>query len=174
MASILAENFYSDDRRRITGTGTRRGRDAEIENLRVAADLGATVSAEVIATRGDRLVVTRTRVSMNEQEQGFLAEALLLVETDLDGRVAATIMLDLDDFEAAFEELDARYLAGEAAVYAQHVGAVIAVAYAAFNRHEVARLTTEWVTVDHRRSTPFEPDEHDRLSSAPCGTSRRI
>ncbi|MDT7734284.1 MAG: hypothetical protein QOE12_1458, partial [Mycobacterium sp.] len=103
MASILAENFYSDDRRRITGTGTRRGRDAEIENLRVAADLGATVSAEVIATRGDRLVVTRTRVSMNEQQQGFLAEALLLVETDLDGRVAATNMLDPEDFEATFE-----------------------------------------------------------------------
>ena len=43
MASILANNYYSDDRRRMTGTGTRRGRDAEIENLRVAADLGATV-----------------------------------------------------------------------------------------------------------------------------------
>ena len=28
-------------------------------------------------------------------------------------------MFDLDDFDAAFEELDARYLAGEAAAHAQ-------------------------------------------------------
>ncbi len=41
MASILADDFFSDDRRRVTGAGTRRGRDAEIENMRVVADLGA-------------------------------------------------------------------------------------------------------------------------------------
>ncbi len=72
MASILADNYYSDDRRRITGTGIRRGRDAEIENLHVVADLGTTVTAEVIATRGDRLVVTSTHASMNQQNKGSL------------------------------------------------------------------------------------------------------
>ena len=71
IASILADDFCSDDRRRVTGAGTRRGRDAEIENMRVVADLGATTfTVEVIATRGDRLVLTRTRFSFDEQQQG--------------------------------------------------------------------------------------------------------
>ena len=154
MASILADHFYSDDRRRITGTGTRRGRDAEIENMRVAADLGATVTAEVIATRGDRLVVTRTCVSMNEQQQGFLAEALLLVETDSDGRAAATIMFDLEAFDAALEELDARYVTGEAAAHA-HTWRVIADSYASVNRHEFPAISADSVFVDHRRAAAF-------------------
>ena len=37
---------------------------------------------------------------------GFVAEVLSLVETDLDGRIAATILLDLEDLDAAIEELD--------------------------------------------------------------------
>ena len=67
IASILADDFCSDDRRRVTGAGTRRGRDAEIENMRVVADLGANITVEVIATRGDRLVLTRTRVSFDQR-----------------------------------------------------------------------------------------------------------
>ena len=67
MASILADDFCSNDRRRVTGAGTRRGRDAEIENMRVVADLGAKFTVEVIATRGDRLVLTRTRISFDQQ-----------------------------------------------------------------------------------------------------------
>ena len=123
MASILAEDFYSNDRRRVTGAGTRRGRDAEIENMRVVADLGAKFTVEVIATRGDRLVLTRTRISF-DQQQGFLADMLGLVETDLDGRLAAVTLLDLEDFDAAIAELDARYLAGEAAAHA-HTWSVV-------------------------------------------------
>ena len=165
LASILASNYHSDDRRRITGTGTRRGRDAEIENLRVAADLGATVSAEAIATRGDRLVVTRTRVSMNEQQQGFFAEALLLVETDLDGGVAATIMLDLEDFDAAFEELDARYLAGEAADHAR-TWSVVSSGFASISRYELPALTPDCVSIDHRRTAAFGPGELDEYFRA--------
>ena len=92
-ASILADDYYSDDRRRVTGAGTRRGRDADIENMRVVADLGANITVEVIATRGDRLVLTRTRAALGEKQQPFIAELLGLVETDLDGRVAAVIVL---------------------------------------------------------------------------------
>ena len=49
---------------------------------------------------------------------------------------SARVSFDADDFDAAFEELDARYLAGEAAAHA-HTWSVIAAAYAAFNRHEL-------------------------------------
>ena len=58
-------------------------------------------------------------------------------------------MFDLDDIDAAFEELDARYLAGEAAAHA-HTWSVVAGAYAAFNRHEIPATTPDWV--EHRPS----------------------
>ena len=63
-------------------------------------------------------------------------------------------MFDLDDFDAAIAELDARYLAGEAAAHA-HTWSVIAGAYAAINRHELPELTPDWVNVDHRRGAAF-------------------
>ena len=59
-------------------------------------------------------------------------------------------MFDLDDIDAAFAELDARYLAGEAAAHA-HTWSVIADAYAALNRREVPATTPDWVNIDHRR-----------------------
>ena len=65
-------------------------------------------------------------------------------------------MFDLDDIDAAFEELDARYLAGEAAAHA-HTWSVIAGAYAAFNRHELPATTPDWVNIDHRRGDRSRP-----------------
>ena len=61
-----------------------------------------------------------------------------IVEIDADERIAALVVFDLDDFDAAIAELDARYLAGEAAAHA-HTWSVIAEAYAAINRHELPR-----------------------------------
>ena len=152
IASILADDHYSDDRRRVTGAGTRRGRDADIENIQVLTDLGATITAEVIATRGDRLILTRTRACFDQQQQqqGFFAEVLTLVETDLDGRIAATIALDLEDIEAALEELDARYLAGEAAAHGRTWSAISG-SYVAINRHELPLTTPDCVNIDRRR-----------------------
>ena len=167
IASILAEDHYSDDRRRVTGAGTRRGPDADIEHLQVLTELGATITVEVIATRGDRLILTRTRVSFDQQQQqqGFVAEVLSLVETDLDGRIAATILLDLEDFDAAIAELDVRYIAGEAAAHA-HTWSVIAQMNAAFNRRELPPTTPDWVNIDHRQGTSIAPGEMPALLSA--------
>ena len=67
-------------------------------------------------------------------------------------------MFDLDDIDAAFEELDARYLAGEAAAHA-HTWSVIAQAYAALNRHEIPATTPDWVNIDHRRAIAFAPGD---------------
>ena len=41
-----------------------------------------------------------------------------VIEIDSDDQIAAIIVFDLDDFDAAIAELDARYLAGEAAAHA--------------------------------------------------------
>ncbi len=48
-----------------------------------------------------------------------------------------------------FAELDARYLAGEAAAHAQ-TWSVIAGVYATFNRGEFPATTMDWVSIDHR------------------------
>ena len=71
------------------------------------------------------------------------------MEIDSDERIIALVLFDSNDIDAAFEELDARYLAGEAAAYA-HIWSVVADGYAAFNRHELRTTTPDYVVVDHR------------------------
>ena len=63
---------------------------------------------------------------------------------------SSLVGFDLDDIDAAFEELDARYLAGEAAAHCAH-WSVIAGVYAALNRHEYPRRP-DLVNIDHRPS----------------------
>ena len=71
-------------------------------------------------------------------------------------------MFDLDDFDAAIAELDARYLAGEAAAHAQ-TWSFISGGFAAINRHELPSATPDWVNIDHRRGAAFAPGEADRI-----------
>ena len=110
----------------------------------------------VIATRGERLALARFRLSGRDQRpEAFHSELLGIVETDADGRVAACIVFDPDDTDAAFAELDARYLAGEAAAHS-HTWSVIAAAHSAVNRHEVPATTPDWTLRDNRPITTFE------------------
>ena len=83
---------------------------------------------------------------------------LSIIEIDADERIVALVVFDLDDFDAAIAELDARYLAGEAAAHA-HTWSVITDGYAALNRHELPATTPDSVSIDHRRGTAFAPGE---------------
>ena len=124
MADTVADDIVDEDRRRVVNAGVRHGRDALIANMRAIAEVGAeSVTSSVVATRGERLVLNRVRFSMRQRPR-FSAEVLNIAEIDADDRVAASIAFDPDDIDAAFEELDARYLAGEAAPYA-HTWSVI-------------------------------------------------
>ena len=120
-ADILADDISTEDRRRVVNAGFRRDRAAEIKDFRSAADLGVTnATSDVIATRGERLVLIRSRLSRSDEEpESFHVDLLWVVEIDADDRIAAWVTFDLDDFDAAIAELDARYLAGEAAPYAR-------------------------------------------------------
>ena len=94
-------------------------------------------------------VVRAPRAATSEPD-AFRTEVLSIVEIDADERIAALITFDPDDFDAAFAELDARYLAGEAAAHA-HTWSVIA---AGLRRAQPARTSTttpDWVNIDHRR-----------------------
>src|SRR6185312_4096785 len=105
---------------RVTNAGVRRGRDAAIANMQAVADIGAAkISSSVIATRGKRLVLRFVHPSNDERPEAFqFHDVLQIVEIDDNERISVVVTFDLDDLDAAFEELDARYLAGDAAAHA--------------------------------------------------------
>ncbi|OBG89310.1 hypothetical protein A5699_14605 [Mycobacterium sp. E802] len=153
MATMLADDMLSEDRRHIVSTGIRRGRDAALEDARAVAGLGVrNAAATVVATRGERLALRRSRyANRDEQVDGFHVEILEIIALDDHGLIAAVVTFDSDDFDAALKELDARYLAGEAATHAQTWSTVIST-YAALNRHQLPAATPNWTDVDHRRT----------------------
>jgi hypothetical protein len=114
---------------------------------------------EPIAIRGSRLFLTRDCWrDADAPDQPITVEALTVMEVNDDGLIHDTVSFDPNDIDAAFEELDARYLAGEAAAHS-HTWSVITQAYAAFNRHELPPTTPDWVNVDHRRGIAFAPGD---------------
>ena len=159
MAEMLADDYQTDDRRHLVSGGAH-GRDGEIANARASADIGVEdITATVIATRGERLHLSRLRYSAHDHGlETFFVELLVVGEMNVDGRIAATVAYDLEDVDAAFTELDARYLAGEAGDHAEMWSAVRQ-AYAAINRHELPPTTPDWVNIDHRRALAFVPGD---------------
>ena len=156
--ALLADDIRAEDRRR----GLRREASdgaTELAALQAIADVGTkNMTSHVLAIRGERLVLVRTLYEgRGKQPEAFHTEVLRITEIDAHGRIAARVGFDLDDFEAAIAELDARYLAGEAAQYA-NTWSALAGAYAAFNRHEIP-ATPDWVNVDHRRATTVVPGD---------------
>ena len=151
MAEILADNLSNDDRRRVVNAGVSMVETPRSRTSRVIAELWSTnVTRSVIATRGRGLVLVRITYSGDDEGvEAFLTEMLIIVEIDADERIVAIIMFDLDDFDAAIAELDARYLAGEAAAHSE-TWLAIAEVYAALNRGEMPATAPDLVDIDHR------------------------
>ncbi len=81
------------------------------------------------------------------------------------------VTFDLENIDAAFAELDARYLAGEATDHA-HTWSVITRSFAAVNRHELPEFAPNWANIDHRQAIAFAPGDmtayiHATLNDAP-------
>ena len=108
------------------------------------------LSTEPIAIRGSRLSLTRECCrDTDAPDQPITVEVLTAIEVDDDDLIQYTVSFDPDDIDAAFEELDARYLVGEAAPYAR-TWSVMTRTCAAFNRGELPATTPDSVFVDHR------------------------
>jgi hypothetical protein len=149
VAQTTAENVSVDDRRRVVNAGVLHGRNANIASTHATVDVGFTMKmVGAIATRGEHLALIRVRVSGPDPET-IQNDALSIVEIDADERIARNVVFDLNDFEAAMAELDARYVAGEAAAHA-NTWSVIAGATSGFNRHELPPTTRDPVYIDHR------------------------
>ena len=111
---------------------------------------------EPIAIRGSRLSLTHECcLDTDAPDEPITVEVLTVMEIDDDDLIHYTVSFDPDDIDAAFEELDARYIAGEAANQA-HTWSVIARTNAAFNRREPLLTTSDWVNIDRRRLSMIE------------------
>jgi class 3 adenylate cyclase len=159
MAALVADDFVADDRRRVVNAGVRHGREVHIADTLAAAELGAEkTTSSFIAIRGERLVLARVRTFNSVFPDELGGELLAIVEIDHDNRMVAHVLFEAEDIDAAVTELDARYVAGDAAPYA-HAWSLIASAYAGFNRRELPPMTPDSVNVDHRRATAMAPGE---------------
>ena len=157
-AEILSDDVCIDDRRHVVNAGVRHGRDAEIANVRALADIGVrSATSTVIAVRGGRLFLGRLCV-WGGWSQSEASETLCVLEINAENQIVARVLFDADDIDAAFKELDARYLAGEAAAHA-HIWTAITKVQAAYNRHEVPATTAECVNIDHRSGIAFAPGD---------------
>ena len=87
--------------------------------MRAVAEVGFEgLTSTVIATRGQHLLILVRSSVRDPAPDEFAAEMLSIIEIDTDNRITAAVIFGGDDIDAAFEELDARYLAGEAAAHA--------------------------------------------------------
>ena len=106
--------------------GVRQGRDAVIASQRAVVDVGVThTTSTVVAIRGERLALARSTSSFAAAYGDFGLEVLCVSEINAENQIVARVAFDVDDVDAAIEELDARYLAGEAATHAQTWSAVM-------------------------------------------------
>ncbi|MCB9417979.1 MAG: AAA family ATPase, partial [Mycolicibacterium sp.] len=158
VGATVADNYMGIDHRRVVSAETQRGRDVVVRDLRAAADVGFTISmVSALAIRGERLVLARVRAQGPDVET-IQDDALSVVEVDMDGRIRNVDTYDLEHFDAALADLDARYIAEEAAPYA-NTWSVVAAAYAAIGRNEFPAMTADAVSIDHRRAASFAPGE---------------
>lgn len=159
IASLFADDYYYDDRRRTVNSGVRQGKAHALEDIRSAVDIGlwGSLKSEAVAIRGERFALTHFGAAGRDPGASRM-DVLQLIETNADELFVAVVVWDIDEIDAAFHELERRYLADEASAHA-HAWSVIAGAYAAVLRHELPPTTPDWVNVDHRRVTPFAPNE---------------
>ncbi len=148
--SLASDDFVYEDR------GKRALVKGDVETLIASMQFIAALPefddvVERIATLGDRIVLEHMVWSGGPEEEGFEIPHLRLLEVDAPGRMRALILFDPDDRAAAFDEAQARFLAGEAA----GVGGQAPVrAIRAFDRHDwealLELLTSDFVFDDHR------------------------
>ena len=129
MSELLVDDTSTDDRRPLVGVGMRRGTDVVIADWQATAQVGVrNIAQTVIATCrtpcSQPLPFLRARSGAGRVRFTLRCSASPRSTSQGTGAIAL-VMFDIDDVDAAFAELDARYLAGEAAEYA-HTWSVIA------------------------------------------------
>jgi class 3 adenylate cyclase/ketosteroid isomerase-like protein/tetratricopeptide (TPR) repeat protein len=155
LAALISDDVEFVDNR----SGLRavvEGKDAQLETFRTIRDFGARVVVDVIATRGERLALTRLRFTTDDPETPFEVELLSLADIDDDGRLIRGSQYDIVDFDAAMAELDARFIADEGAPFAEEMETAKRFLTSVVGRDVSDMLGPGFVVVDHR-SASFPP-----------------
>ncbi len=102
----MADDFVRVDRRRMVAVPDS-DRDDWFESMQAYWNLGKGAPsfhvAEVLAVRGDRLVLFRSRI---EYADGTATEMLIVNALAVDMRPQRSVMFDVDDLAGAYAELD--------------------------------------------------------------------
>src|SRR5262249_8667829 len=118
LATLLPPGFRVVERRRMILLEIDR--DRWFDFFLPIFEMTSRLVDEVLATRGNRLALLRiTWIGAGGDRGPSEIEWLMILEVDETDAPALAITFDLDDLEPAYTELDARYLAGEAAPYAR-------------------------------------------------------
>ena len=102
-------DFVRYDRRRGVSTPTLHGLAEFASNMRAIFEVFDTFTTEPVAIRGERVALVRVHLA----REGFATTMLGVYETDEDGLLIRGTSFDEDDLDAALDELEARFIAGE-------------------------------------------------------------
>jgi hypothetical protein len=121
---LFTAKFRFSDRRRMAQL--ELDRDRFVAFTRELGDMrSAQLETKVLATRGDRLGLWRTRLIVADGAIGpSEIEFLDLAEVDAHGHGVALVRFDAGDQDAAYADLDARFETGEAAAHPNALGAM--------------------------------------------------
>ncbi len=108
-----------------------------------------------------------------DRDHEAVNEVLGVTETVADDRIAAQISFDADDFDVAIAELDARYLAGEAAKHSETWSAITR-GYTALNKQQTPLTTPDWVNLDHRLGPSFAAGDFPQYVHAAFDLTRDV
>jgi hypothetical protein len=92
-------------------------------------------------------------------DQPITVEQVTVLEVSDGDLLRDTVAFDPEDIDAAFEELESRYAAGEAADHAQTWSVITTAQVALCHRHELPPTTPDWVNLDHRRGIGCAPGD---------------
>jgi len=148
-----APTVHTDDRRRLMRM--QLPTETSIEQLRFLFDVpGSRWEITPIATRGERLALSRCVYEGNVDNKGgaLAIDYLMVDEVDADGRSITVVVFDVDDLDAAYAELDARFKAGDGATYPRVLATMgTADAYARRDWDGIAAYySRDFVLYDHR------------------------
>jgi class 3 adenylate cyclase/tetratricopeptide (TPR) repeat protein len=121
LEQLVAPTMVAEDRRTLNGASMSR--DVYLRSLRLVRDAGAHSVSRLLATRGERLALFHERITTTASRFAEAEwEQLQIVEVDGDGRRVANVTFDAGDVDAAHQELDERFRAGEGEPHATYLG----------------------------------------------------
>ncbi|HUE59736.1 MAG TPA: nuclear transport factor 2 family protein, partial [Acidimicrobiales bacterium] len=154
LACFAPDVIYEDHMWQLSLRGVQVIEDNARHVLTMFANF-AEVGAQLLATRGDRLSLHRSRWQAHLLiDSGPIdVDSIELTETDQDGLVCYFSRYNADSCDAAYAELDARYAAGEGAPFADTIR-LFAQCGASYNERDWVRfqsfLADDVELVDHR------------------------